>query len=177
MIYFVVSGFILTILRKKNPLSLPLNLTFRVPYLMIGCLAVQVAIEFVAIQSKTKLEAILVSTFIVLFAGLLLNRRITGMKWIAAGLFLNMMALILNGGLMPVSKEAMEIAGLQHLMDFSGDSRHQLMEDSHIGWLGDWIPFFTPIGTNYVLSPGDLLVGFGLMILMVRNSSGRGKAV
>jgi hypothetical protein len=177
MIYFVFFGIIAALLFKKNPLTLPLNIKFKAPFLIMGCLIVQVAIELIAIISRTKIEGILVITFILLFIGLLLNRRIIGMKWIAAGLFLNMMALVLNGGLMPVSETAMEIAKLEHLLDFNQDSRHQLMEDSHFGWLGDWIPFLTPVGTNYVLSPGDLLVGFGLIILMVRNSSGRGKTV
>jgi heme/copper-type cytochrome/quinol oxidase subunit 4 len=177
MIYFVLSGILLALLLKKNPLTLPLNLKFKVPYVIIGCLLVQVAIELVSFLNQTKIETILVITFIVLFIGLLLNRQIVGIKWVMVGLFLNMMAVMLNGGFMPVSKTAMEIANLQHLMDFSRDSRHQLMEDSHIGWLGDWIPFLTPVGTNYVLSPGDLLVGVGLIILIIRNSSGRSKTV
>lgn len=86
---------------------------------------------------------------------------------------MNTLALLLHGGLMPVSENVIKMVDLKD-SSFDTDSRHQLMEDTNFWWLGDWIPFFTPIGSNSVLSPGDLIVGIGLIVFIVRNSARRG---
>jgi len=173
VVYFLLIGVLLAAALRRNPLTLPGNVRFQVPYLILGCLAVQLGAEWLAGWRQTKIEWVVLASFVALMYGLWRNRGIAGVRWIMAGLFLNIMALALNGGFMPVSARAMEIAGLTHLMDFSRDSRHQLMTESHVGWLGDWIPFLTPVGTNYVFSPGDIAVGVGLIVLIVRHSSGR----
>ncbi|BCG58193.1 hypothetical protein PUR_16180 [Paenibacillus sp. URB8-2] len=74
---------------------------------------------------------------------------------------------------MPVSSTALRLAGLDHLGDYSLSSRHRSMDESHLQWIGDWIPFITPVGTNYVLSPGDVIVGIGLIALLIGISKWR----
>lgn len=55
----------------------------------------------------------------------------------------------------------------QEAGSFETDSRHQLMNDSTLSWVvGDWIPV-----VRYVWSPGDIFVGFGIILLIFKNSS------
>ncbi|EWG11558.1 DUF5317 domain-containing protein [Cytobacillus firmus] len=166
MIYFLLSAFVITLLMKKNPLSFFRNIEFQWPLLIIACFGIQIALAFITIKTEEKLEMILILTFSGIIAGLWKNRSIPGIKWIFTGAILNLFALLLNGGLMPVSKTSMELTG-QADVSFDQDSRHQLMDEITItSILGDWIPLI-----KYVLSPGDLLVGIGIVLLITLNSS------
>lgn len=140
---------------------------------MIGCLFVQIGLELIAIQYYRQFPIILFLTFIGMVYGLFRNRHIPGIPWILTGTITNIIALLTHKGLMPVSESAMNVAGLQHLLDYSQDSRHQAMEDSLFWWLGDWIPFLAPIGENFILSPGDVIIGIGLILFCVKNSTKR----
>ncbi|MBA2870381.1 putative RDD family membrane protein YckC [Anoxybacillus calidus] len=167
MIYFVLVGILISLFLKKNPLTI-VAVELKAPFVMIGCLLVQIVLAYLAIVKHLYYPIILDITFIIMLVCLFLNRHLPGVKWIFAGALLNTLALILHNGFMPVSETAMKIAKLD--VSFQGDSRHQSMEDSIFWWLGDWIPFFTPIGTNYVISLGDVFVGIGLILFIVRNS-------
>ncbi len=174
MSYFVITGLILAIILNRNPISIVKNVQFKVPLLMIGCLFVQVGLEVIAVQTHNQFPIILYLTFLGMIVGLFKNRQIPGIPWILIGTSMNILALTTHRGLMPVSETAMNMAGLQHLLDYSQDSRHQGMEDSLFWWLGDWIPVLTPIGGNFILSPGDVIVGIGLILFCVKNSTKRG---
>ncbi|HZH61635.1 MAG TPA: DUF5317 family protein [Metabacillus sp.] len=168
MVYFMLIGIIIALLLKRNPLTI-LTVELKAPLLMIGCLAVQVILAYIAYSKHLYYPFVLNITFIIMLFCLFLNRGLYGVKWIFCGALLNALALVLHRGFMPVSETAMKLAGLEHL-GFEGDSRHRSMGDSLFWWLGDWIPFFTPIGVNYVISLGDVLVGVGLILFIVRNS-------
>lgn len=174
MIYFIIIGIVIALLLKRNPISILLHIKLRVPYLIIGSFLIQIILAVVAAKTHEQYPMILILTFAGIIASLFLNRHLTGVKWILAGTVLNMLALLLHGGMMPVSENAMRIAGLEDL-GFDSDSRHRLMETSLFWWLGDWIPLITPIGTNYVISLGDLVVGIGFIVLIVRTSVVKGE--
>lgn len=167
MVYFILTGIILALVRKKNPLTI-LTVELKAPFLMIGCFVVQAGLAYLALKKNLYYPVILNITFILMLVSLFLNRHLPGVKWVFVGALLNTLALILNNGFMPVSETAMKIADLD--ASFQGDSRHQSMEASPFWWLGDWIPVFTPVGTNYVMSVGDIFVGIGLILFIVRNS-------
>lgn len=142
---------------------------YKAPFLLIGCLLVQIALQLISIKTGKTYLYILEATFLGVAVAIYMNRQIKGTKWILLGSLLNFLAISIHGGLMPVSEKALRIAGLTSLIDVT-DSRHQTMQSSLFGWLGDWIPFITPVGHNYVLSPGDVFVGIGIIILIVGNS-------
>lgn len=168
MVYFILTGIIIALVRKKNPLTV-FTVELKAPFLMIGCFVVQLGLAYLSLKKNLYYPVILNITFILMLVSLFLNRHLPGVKWIFWGALLNTLALILHNGFMPVSETAMKIANLENL-SFEGDSRHRGMEQSLFWWLGDWIPFFTPIGTNYVISLGDVFVGIGLILFIVRNS-------
>lgn len=172
MFYFILAGIVLSLLLRRNPLTV-LAVPIKYPFLLIGILFVQVIIALIASIKHVQYPSILIITFVGMLVALFLNRHIYGIKLILIGTFFNTMALILHNGLMPVSERAMELAGLADL-SFHSDSRHQVMEQSLFWWLGDWIPLLSPVGTNYVWSPGDFMVALGILLFLVRNSK-RGK--
>ncbi|WP_018130595.1 DUF5317 family protein [Effusibacillus pohliae] len=173
MIYFVIAGIGLALLFKRNPVSIVFNIRFKVPYVMIGCFLIQLVLAILAVQTNSQHPVLLGITFLGMLVSLFLNRHLYGVKWIFSGTLLNVLSLLLHGGLMPVSETAMRLAGFED-MGFDSDSRHQLMKTSPFWWLGDWIPFITPLGRNYVLSIGDLVIGIGLILFIIKNSRRKG---
>lgn len=96
----------------------------------------------------------------------LANLRLPGLPIVAFGMVLNALVVIVNGGVMPVSLEAAEIArGCRCIL---GPNTHVAMTDATpLALLGDVVPF-APTGTVY--SPGDLLTWLGGAILVARTS-------
>lgn len=173
VILFVIFGLVFSLFLKRNPLTIPSNIQLKAPYLMIGCFAVQILLAILAKNgTDKKFPVILVLTFAGMIVALFLNRHLRGVRYILTGVIFNFIAIVLHDGFMPVSQNAMELAGLENT-DMATDSRHQLMGATPFWWLGDWIPFYSPVGSNYVLSPGDLFVGIGLIVFMASHSSRR----
>jgi hypothetical protein len=163
--YFILFAFIFTFLKNRNPLSFIKNIEFQWPLIILLSFGTQIVLSFITIETKEKFELILVLTFIGVLIGLFKNKRIAGIKWIITGAILNLIALALHKGLMPVSESALKMTGQD--TSFETDSRHQLMDDTSLSWIvADWIPF-----GKYVMSPGDFLVGIGLIVLIYKNSS------
>ncbi|MFC4768041.1 DUF5317 domain-containing protein [Effusibacillus consociatus] len=171
MTYVVLAGIVAAFLSKRNPMTI-LHIELKARYVMIGILGVQILLAIIAAKTNQQYPIILNITFLGILVCLFWNRHLSGIKWILGGASLNFLALLLHGGLMPVSAAAMKISGLDNA-GFDADSRHYLMEDTAFWWLGDWIPFLTPVGTNYVWSPGDVLVAIGIFVFLVRNSQKR----
>lgn len=157
MLYFVLIGIAISLLFKRNPMGI-VQCNFRAPYILIGGLVLQAILAALKLKNFNISPFYLILTFLLVLFGLFLNRNLIGLKWIIAGCALNVLALLLNGGLMPVSEQAAQLAGLGQTLNLDTDSRHQIMKSAHIWWIGDWIPFI-----KHVLSPGDILVGVGLI--------------
>lgn len=160
MIYFLMCGITITLLIGKNPISILTNVQFKWPFLFIGSLVVQLILFFLAISPlQVEIPYVLTLTFLGMVIALYINRTIKGVSWIFTGTFINWIALITHNGKMPVIHQTTPV---HH------DSRHHWVE-TEIWWLGDWIPLL-----RYTLSPGDVIVGIGLILFIVANSSRRG---
>jgi len=167
MLYFIITAILLTLFQKRNPLTFIRNITFEWPLLILLSFGTQIALTFITIQTKEKLEWVFVLTFIGIIIALFKNRKIIGVKWILFGATLNLLALLLHGGTMPVSEKALELTG-QESVQFDTDARHHLINETSFWILGDWIPFI-----RYVLSPGDFFAGIGIILLIVKHSEYR----
>lgn len=166
MKYIFIFAILLTLLKGRNPLTFIHNVQFQWPLVILMSFGVQVVLAFITLETQEKFGSILIYTFIGMIIGLIINYRIPGVVWIVAGAILNLLALILNEGFMPVDPNALNKTG-QEMSSFEGDSRHQLMTPMTKFWmLGDWIPI-----VKYVLSPGDILVAIGITLLIYMNSS------
>lgn len=94
---------------------------------------------------------------------LVANRRLFGMPVLSAGVALNTIAIAANGGVMPATRTALRIAGI----DTSGGySNSAAIAHAKLQFLGDVIPVPGPWPIGNVLSVGDLLIFAGALILM-----------
>ncbi len=166
MKYILLVAIMLTLLKGRNPLTFINNVKFQWPLVILVSFGVQIVLVFFSLGTKGKLDYILVFAFIGIIVGLIVNYKIPGIAWIVSGATLNLVALFLNEGFMPVDENALNKTG-QEVSSLETDSRHQLMTDTTKFWmLGDWIPVI-----KYVISPGDVLVAIGLILLIYMNSS------
>jgi hypothetical protein len=154
--------------RPQNLLALP----FRGLWVPALALAAQ-GVVF-AHPAGTEMEAIVgpahMLTYGLLLLAVLLNRRLPGMPLIALGVLLNALVIGANGGAMPVAAPALERIGasgaVEHLLAAGRRQKSVLMTDhARLAVLGDWIPL-APLRT--VISPGDVAIGLGGMLLVAR---------
>ncbi|TFB13676.1 hypothetical protein E3U55_15575 [Filobacillus milosensis] len=165
MIYAILAALILTLLLKRNPSKIQHNITLRWSGLIVLCFVIQIILTLIALYQEQKYEIIFIMTFLGLLIGLIANHSLVGVKWIIVGASLNVLALIVFGGLMPVSEAAMNMVG-QDPTNFSSDSRHQLLQEGEFWWvLADWVPL-----KPYVMSVGDIFVGIGFIRFLTVNS-------
>ncbi|MGO4274788.1 DUF5317 family protein, partial [Paenibacillus sp. TAF58] len=97
-----------------------------------------------------------------------INRHVPGVIFICVGAALNLLAISIHGGLMPISEKAIIMSGFDGSPFDANNPRHQLMNTSHFWWLGDWIPFF-----KHVISIGDVFVGIGFIRFLLGTTSKR----
>lgn len=165
MIYFVLLAIIITVSVGRSPMKCLDRIEIRLPALFIGSLLSQVILFVLFRLNPITYSYLFELTLIVLIIGLWLNRRIYGFKWILVGTILNLLAVIVHNGRMPVMEEALEIARISYTPD---DARHQLLIDSTFWWLGDWIPLY-----KKVISLGDVCIGLGVIVFLLYNSPSR----
>jgi hypothetical protein len=105
----------------------------------------------------------ILSSFILLMALVLLNRNRTGMWLAGLGVLMNFTVIALNGG-MPVLAEAAAVASGFNVTvpDLSGSFKHTILdESSRLTMLADVIPM--RLGTlGQVISLGDVFLAVGL---------------
>jgi hypothetical protein len=91
------------------------------------------------------------------------NRRVAGLAVVGVGQACNVVAIVANGGLMPVTRGALRDAGLDYdLRNNSISAVHP-----HLSWLVDrWaVPTWLPLGNVY--SVGDVIIGLGVLLAIV----------
>lgn len=116
------------------------------------------------LRSLTSLGYIL--SMLVLLVGLAANHRLPGMFLIAGGFFLNFAAILLNGGHMPASQAAMQVAGLPLLQPGQTSSNSIGMgPDTVAFFLGDIFAIPKDFIFPNVFSIGDVLIALGAVVL------------
>jgi hypothetical protein len=96
---------------------------------------------------------------------LFLNRHLPGVTWISAGLFLNFLVIVLNGGFMPISAEARAYAGLAPVTDRDLNII-PMTERTVLPWLADIFPLPRGIPFATVFSIGDIFVALGGIVFI-----------
>ncbi|KGQ21053.2 hypothetical protein THFILI_08670 [Thermus filiformis] len=103
--------------------------------------------------------------------GLWQNRHLKSLYLVFLGLLLNTLVILVNGGHMPVSPEALVRVGLAdwvELLKGQGDAVHALLtEKTRLPFLGDVIPLAR---MRKVISPGDVLILLGILGVVVEGS-------
>jgi hypothetical protein len=103
------------------------------------------------------------ASYALLVAMLLLNARLPGTPLIAAGLVGNVVAIVANGGLMPVRDAALRAAGT----DYHVHNNSIQLAKPHLAALVDrWAaPDWVPLANVY--SIGDVLIALGTIVVVV----------
>jgi len=99
-----------------------------------------------------------------------LNRHERGFWFIFAGVVLNTVVMLANGGRMPVSEEAASVLDPIYLKMLKEDPviyKHVLMTSAtHLPFLGDIIPLSPPYPRRQAISIGDVIMNFGMFIYL-----------
>jgi hypothetical protein len=140
------------------------EIPFRWGWLAIAGLFVQVLLfaEPVAASIGSAGTPIYLASTAAVLVAVLRNLRIPGMPLVAIGAASNLLAIVVNGGVMPTSPEA--VAALEP--QAAGFSNSAVMSDPVLRPLTDiftlppWVPFAN------VFSIGDVLIGLGVVMVI-----------
>jgi hypothetical protein len=140
----------------------------RAPLIVLGLL-IQILIFNPWIGPHLTLWQVVVAyniSMILVWVTLALNWRVPGARLMALGVFLNWLAITVNGGFMPASPEALETAGLLTTMSVSADMPHNnsILVDEHtrLRWLADVMAIPAGLPFANVFSIGDVLLAAGI---------------
>ncbi|HYB30123.1 MAG TPA: DUF5317 family protein [Solirubrobacteraceae bacterium] len=126
--------------------------------------AIQVGISNVAPGGSHVLHAALnVLSYVLDAYFIFANRRLAGVPLVAAGAALNLLAITINGGVMPANAVALRIAGITARPGFDNSTA---LAHPHLAFLGDVFPVPGPWPIGNVLSAGDLVILLGAVILL-----------
>ncbi|WP_291634507.1 DUF5317 domain-containing protein [Clostridium sp.] len=163
LIFAVILGYIL----KGNIKNLE-NVDLKAAYLVF----ISFLIEFFIVISINKgFLSIGIFTYILNFIMYLLlvafiyfNRKNKYIVLMGFGFLLNSIPIFLNGGAMPVSPKAAEIAGLT--LNISREGLYTFInENTKVWFLGDIIPL--TFLRNFAISIGDIIAVVGLMLFII----------
>jgi hypothetical protein len=147
------------------------DVSFRWPQAALGGLLAQVLLFWHPIASRVGewgTPLYLASSGLVL-AAVLRNAAIPGLRLVAVGASLNLVAIVANGGSMPASPEALAAIGKAPSTDYTNSA---VAVEPALRWLTDifatpaWVPF------SNVFSVGDVLIGIGVAWTIVAVSRG-----
>lgn len=141
------------------------DLEIRWPSLAIGGFALQLALFLPPVNVfGTTTPALYVLSCIAVLACVLVNLRIPGMAVMAVGGLSNLLAIVFNGGFMPVAAEAARAAGQGPPTGYVTTIE---MTDPTLKPLTDIIVVAWPTPLANVYSIGDVLIFLGLLVTAV----------
>lgn len=108
------------------------------------------------------------SVYVVGLFFLWLNRKETGFPLLLAGVFLNFLVMLVNGGRMPVSVEAASVLDASYVDSLKQGllyGKHAMLTgQTKLAFLGDIIPLTKPYYKEQVISIGDVIIGIGIFL-------------
>ncbi len=109
-----------------------------------------------------------IASYLPLLAFFVVNRRIWAMPVVALGTVANLLAICVNGGVMPASTAALHTAGIA--VTNKGFINSAPVAHARLAWLGD--VFATParIPLHNVFSIGDVLITLGAALVILHGS-------
>lgn len=150
----------------RNLARLPLRHTFLfiLPLLLFGVIA---AVARGNPALKPFARAGNMAQYLVMLTAIMLNLHIREMLIAGFGTFLNFLALAVNNGMMPVSLNALRIAGMPNALTSDAVRHVAVTPETRLKWLTDVIP--VPLGhpcLSEVASVGDALVAVAIFLLI-----------
>jgi hypothetical protein len=118
--------------------------------------------------------ALYITSTLMVLAALLRNLRLPGLEVISAGAFLNLIAIVTNGGYMPSSPEAWTALNGVAQLPKSGYTNSALIgPNTPLPFLGDVFYLPHPIPFANVFSIGDVVIAVGAVWFLIEAMRGR----
>jgi hypothetical protein len=154
---------VLTVRPAGGSLSALGRVRLRYTPAIFGALALQIAIISVVPGGSPSLHRVLhIGSYALAAVFVVANRRLAGMRILALGATLNLIAILANNGVMPASRSALRTAGrLTTSTDFVNSAA---VAHPRLLFLGDIlaVPHSVPLANVY--SVGDVLIAIGVVI-------------
>jgi hypothetical protein len=130
---------------------------------IFGALAIQIAIISVVPGGSPALHRVLyIGSYALAAVFIVANRRLAGMRLLALGATLNLIAILANNGVMPASRSALRTAGiLSSSREFLNSAA---MAHPRLLFLGDILPVPSAVPFANVYSIGDVCIAIGVAI-------------
>lgn len=183
----VLAGFLVALARGGRPSQLA-ELPLRLGWLAMTAVLAQLYVIYSPadrVEADRSLHsALLVASYTALLAMVWANRRVAGIAVLALGLWMNMAVILANGGFMPVSPEAVLVAGTRAADSLPDEgarlpkSKDVLLfrEHTNLWYLSDAIADGR-LPYSKVYSLGDLFLGAGVFLVIQLSMSGSKKSV
>jgi hypothetical protein len=140
------------------------DIRLRAVWAVLLAATIQVGISNVAPGGSHALHAALnVLSYVLDAYFVCANLRLAGVPLVAAGAALNVLAITINGGVMPANPVALRVAGITARPGFDNSTA---LAHPHLAFLGDVIPVPGPWPIGNVLSAGDLIILLGAFVLL-----------
>lgn len=135
------------------------HVRFRGLWLLWLALGVQLALTFLSGPETDLRVACHVATYPLGIGFILMNRRIPGLRLVAAGALMNLTAIVANGGVMPAAPHALAVAGLP--ADPVVYSNSLALAAPRLLFLGDIFAIPSSLPFSNVFSVGDICIALG----------------
>ena len=151
------------------------GVSFRHGWVALLALGLQVAIVYAVEPGSRPSAWLLIGSHVLLIFVIAVNRNIPGLPIVGLGLGLNLLVMLVNGGFMPVTPEALAQAGLSHRAQGLSAGDHVLgakdvllpRDNTRLWILSDIFAVPLPV-IRTVFSLGDLVLALGAFILFQR---------
>ncbi len=175
ILYGVLLGLVIGVLSGGAPAGLG-QLRFRWGALVMGGMALQLLLFSSPLGDTLGAAApvVYMGTNAAVLVAVARNLAIPGLPAVLLGGAANLLAMIANGGYMPVSRGAMEAMGRAH---GSGYSNSALLDNVQLAPLTDIFAMPTWLPVANVFSIGDVLIGVGVAVAIVAGMHGRGPRI
>lgn len=105
-------------------------------------------------------------SYLLLFVFLWINRHLPGIILLALGFFLNFLAIMVNGGAMPVTLEGLDPSYVTMLQNNELPTYRILDSSTKLSWLSD--VFIIPWPKGKAFSIGDIFISIGVFWLVFK---------
>ena len=130
---------------------------------IFGALALQIAIISVVPGGSPGLHRVLyIGSYALAAVFVVANRRLVGMRMLALGATLNLIAILANNGVMPASRSALRTAGM--LTNSTVFLNSAAVTHARLLFLGDILPVPHAVPFANVYSVGDVCIAIGVAI-------------
>jgi len=172
ILYAVVAGLVLGLVSGGSPARLGMLRLSWAPLIVLG-IAVQVALFSSPLGNAIGDAApiVYVLSNVTVLVAVAANFAVPGLVLVLAGGASNVLAIVANGGYMPVSPGALEAMGRLPKEGYSNSAPRDVVA---LGPLTDVFTMPTWVPMANVFSVGDVLIGVGVAVAVVAAMHGRG---